>query len=367
MSGRFKHTDIILIILTLICSFGGILLVISLVDTNNHQFIAEGISDSLWQVKLLSFGLGLIAMMIISKLGIGRISKLWFLAAIIGIAGVALTYTSLGLGPSGSDDIAWIKIKGITIQPSEILKLCFIVTFSVHINKVKANINKPFVLLGLLFHAAVPVVLVCLQGDQGTALVFILIAFVMLFAGGIKWQYVVSVLMLSPVILWVIWHFFLLNHQKNRILVLLDPDRDPLGVGYQQIQGKKAILSGGMWGKGLFSGESADFVKVSESQNDFIFSYIGQTLGAVGCMVIALLLFLICLKILFDSTKCDSLGSEVCAGVLAMIFSHSVINIGMVLGFMPVIGIPLPFFSAGGTAMISMLASIGLVLACLKD
>ena len=105
---------------------------------------------------------------------------------------------------------------------------------------------------------------------------------------------------------------------------------------------------------------------VSEAQNDFIFSYIGQTLGIVGCIAVAALLFFICIKILINSTKCDTLGAEVCAGVMALVFSHSVVNIGMVLGFMPVIGIPLPFFSAGGTAMITMLMAIGLVLSCMN-
>lgn len=367
MLKKLKSTDIFLIILTFICCIGGIILVFSLVYNNEYQKISSGISSSLWKTKLIAFGIGLILCIIIAKLGIKRISKLWILAAVIGLTGVILTFTSLGVGPQGTDDIAWLKFKGITIQPSEILKLCFIISFSVHITKVKSSINKPLVLLGLLVHAAVPITLVCLQGDQGTAVVFIIIALIMLFAGGIKWQYILSVLLLSPVILWTIWNFFLLEHQKNRILVLFNPNLDPLGTGYQQIQGKKAIANGGIFGKGLFSGKTEKFIPVAESQNDFIFSYVGQTLGIIGCIIVSILLFLICLRILIDSTKCDTLGSEVCAGVMAMIFSHSIINIGMVLGFMPVIGIPLPFFSAGGTAMITMLASIGLVLSCLNS
>ena len=365
MLKKMKNTDITLIILTAVCCIGGILLTFSMAYNSKYQNITSGNPSSSWKTTLIAAAIGTVACIIIAKLGIRRIKKLWWLAAVIGLVGVALTFTSLGVGPSGSDDIAWLRFKGFTIQPSEILKLCFILSFSVHINKVKANLNKPFVLLGLLAHAAVPVALVCLQGDQGTAVVFIIIALIMLFAGGIKWQYVLTVILLSPVILWTVWSFFLQEHQKKRILILFNPELDPLGTGYQQIQGKKAIVNGGLWGKGLFSGRTEEFVYVSEAQNDFIFSYIGQTLGIVGCIAVAALLFFICIKILINSTKCDTLGAEVCAGVMGLIFSHSVINIGMVLGFMPVIGIPLPFFSAGGTAMITMLIAIGMVLSCL--
>lgn len=365
MHRRLKDTDISLIILTASCCIIGLLLTFSMAYNSQYQKITSGNASSIWKTTLIAFIIGTAVCIIIAKLGIRRIKKLWVLAAIIGITGVALTFTPLGVGPVGTDDIAWLRFKGFTIQPSEILKLCFILSFSVHISKVKTTLNKPLVLLGLLAHAAIPIILVCLQGDQGTALVFIIIATIMLFAGGIKWQYVLTVILLSPVILWTVWNFFLLEHQKKRILILFNPDLDPLGTGYQQIQGKKAINGGGIWGKGLFSGKAENFIYVSESQNDFIFSYIGQVFGLVGCIAVAALLFFICIRILIDSTKCDTIGSEICAGVMGLIFAHSVINIGMVLGFMPVIGIPLPFFSAGGTAMITMLAAIGMVLSCL--
>ena len=363
---KFAKTDLFLIIVTLVCCLIGILLSISIAYNSKFQDITSGNTSSIWITHIIAFIIGSVACIIIAKMGIVRIRKLWVLIAIIALVGVALTFTSLGIGPSNSDDVAWLRIKSFTIQPSELLKLAFILSFSVHITKVKVSINKPLVILGLLLHAAVPITLVCLQGDQGTAVVFIVIALIMLFAGGIKWQYILSVLVLSPVIIWVVWNFFLQEHQKNRILILFNPSLDPYGTGYQQMQGKKAIASGGLWGKGLFSGKTEEFVYVSQSHNDFIYSYIGQALGIVGCIAVATLLFLICIKILTNSTKCESIGAEVCAGVMALVFSHSVVNIGMVLGFMPVIGIPLPFFSAGGTAMITMLMAIGLVLSCIN-
>lgn len=367
MLRKLRNTDILLLILTLICCIGGIILVFSLVYNNGSEAISSNITSSLWKTKLAAMALGLACAFIIYALGIKRIAKLWIVFIIGGLILTALTFTSLGIGPAGADDKAWLDLKGFTIQPSEILKICFIISFAVHISKVKEKLNKPLILLSLIIHAAIPIALVCMQGDQGTAVIFVIIALIMLFAGGLKWQYIITTIILSPIIIWSIWHFFLLEHQKQRILVLFNPELDPLGTGYQQLQGKKAIQSGGLWGKGLFNGNEKDFIYVSESQNDFIFSYAGQTVGFIGCIIIVILLFAICFRILIDSTKCDSLGSEVCAGVTGLIFSHSIINIGMVLGFMPVIGVPLPFFSAGGTAMVTMLSAIGLVIACLKD
>lgn len=194
-----------------------------------------------------------------------------------------------------------------------------------------------------------------------------MIAAIMMFAGGLSWKYIVSALILSPVILWAVWKWVLLEHQKQRIMVLFNPELDPLGTGYQQSQGRLALQSGGLFGKGLFSGDSKEFIYVSESQNDFIFSYAGQTAGFIGCGIIILILFAVCLRLVIDSSKCTKPGSLVCAGVFGLIFSHTFINIGMVLGFMPVIGVPLPFFSAGGTAMVTMLTGIGLVQASLKS
>ena len=150
---------------------------------------------------------------------------------------------------------------------------------------------------------------------------------------------------------------------KNRILVLLHPGTDPMGLEYQQDLGLASLGAGGLFGKGLFGGK--DYVEVPEIHNDFIFAYIGQVFGFVGAIAVIILLAYICIKILNDSRNTmDKLGKLICLGTFAMIFTHCFMNIGMVLKVMPVIGIPLPFFSAGGTALVSMYVSIGMVLSC---
>lgn len=159
----------------------------------------------------------------------------------------------------------------------------------------------------------------------------------------------------------VLWKFVLKSVHKNRILVLLHPGTDPLGLEYQQDLGLASLGSGQVFGKGLFGAQG--YVTVPELHNDFIFAWIGQVFGFVGTVAVVAVLAYICLKIFADSRSAkDTLGKLICLGVFAMLFAHCFMNIGMVLKVMPVIGIPLPFFSAGGTAMLSMYLALGLVL-----
>jgi rod shape determining protein RodA len=183
----------------------------------------------------------------------------------------------------------------------------------------------------------------------------------MLFLARIAWQYLVAALFLIPVALWGVWTFFLGDLHKNRILVLLHPGTDPEGLEYQQDLGLTALASGKLFGIGIFSDD--DYVSVPEMHNDFIFSYIGETLGFVGAMVVVLLLVLICLRVLLCGIRLpDRQGMFLCIGVFSMLLTHCIMNIGMVLKVMPVIGIPLPFLSAGGSATLSMYLALGLVL-----
>lgn len=276
---------------------------------------------------------------------------------------VLLTFTGLGLQRAGADDRAWLNLGFTTIQPSELLKLAFIFTFSFHLSKDEANINRPLHLLLILIHAAVPIGLIVLQGDYGTAMVFLVMFIIMLFSAGLSIKYIIAAIVITPPIIYILWNYVLQSLHKNRILVLLHPGTDPMGLEYQQDLGLASLGAGGLFGKGLFGGN--DYVEVPEIHNDFIFAYIGQVFGFVGAIAVIILLAYICIKILNDSRNTmDKLGKLICLGTFAMIFTHCFMNIGMVLKVMPVIGIPLPFFSAGGTALVSMYVSIGMVLSC---
>ena len=226
--------------------------------------------------------------------------------------------------------------------------------------KVRDKLNQPAHLFLLLLHAAIPAGIVALQGDYGTAIIFASMTVFMLFTAGLSFWYLLGGAALMPLAFWALWTYVFGDVHRNRIRVLLNPGADPLGLEYQQNLGLKAIHAGKLFGKGL---SSSDYVTVPEMHNDFIFSFIGQAFGFVGMVTVIVILACICLRIFRDSRAAkDQMGKVLCMGVFAIMFTHDVMNLGMVMKVMPVIGIPLPFFSAGGTAMLSMYLCIGLVI-----
>ncbi|MBR5405025.1 MAG: FtsW/RodA/SpoVE family cell cycle protein [Oscillospiraceae bacterium] len=322
--------------------------------------VTDEVDSNDWLVQLISMGLGLAGCMAVSAMDYRKLAKFWFLYAPAALALVGLTFTSLGYGREGADDRNWIDLKFIQLQPSEILKLVFLLTFSYHISKVHKRMNRPGQLLLLLLHAAVPMGIVAVQGDYGTAIIFAAATVFMLFAAGISVWYILAGCAMLPVGIWFIWNHVFGDVHRGRILVLIHPGTDPLGLEYQQDLGLRAIRAGGLLGQGL---RAENYVSVPEMHNDFIFAFIAQAFGFVGAAAVILLLAVICLRIFSDSrTAKDTMGKTICMGVFAVMFTHCLLNIGMVLKVMPVIGVPLPFFSAGGTAMVSMYLCIGLAV-----
>lgn len=329
-----------------------------------YSIYQNGISDKVqasnYQTQLAALLIGLVCCLILTSIDYHKLVKLWFIYVPISLGLVFLTFTSLGYGRAGADDVAWLDLGFISIQPSEFLKLSFLLTFSYHLSKDEEHMNKPLHMLLICLHAAVPIALVAMQGDYGTAIVFCAMFAAMLFSCGIAVWYLLAALVAVPIGCWALWNFVLGSSHKRRIEVLIHPGTDPLGIEYQQDLGLKALGSGQLFGKGLFGG---DYVAVPEVQNDFIFSYIGQVFGFVGAIAVLVILCFLCLKILGNCGRAkDKLGRLICIGGFAVLFSHCFLNIGMVLKVMPVIGVPLPFLSAGGTAMLSMYLMIGLVM-----
>ncbi|HIZ55792.1 MAG TPA: FtsW/RodA/SpoVE family cell cycle protein, partial [Firmicutes bacterium] len=223
------------------------------------------------------------------------------------------------------------------------------------------KINSPRNLFPLILHGMIPIGMILLQRDVGSALVFGAIFVMMLFVAGLSWKIVIASLGAVIVAAPIVWQSDLLNEfQKQRILVIFNPELDLLNYGYQQWRGRISLGSGQLFGRGLFTGSSS-FVPVVH--NDFIFAYIGQVLGFVGCVATAALLLCICIRILVNSMRAkDALGCYICTGVFAIMIFQSVVNIGMVLCVMPVIGVTLPFISCGGTSVVTMYLAMGLVM-----
>ena len=333
-----------------------------------YSLVNNGVTskdERMYKMQLMCLCIGAVIALIMSALDYHWFTKLWFLYAPAAVGFTLLTFTSLGYQPvEGVDDKAWIDLGFITMQPSEILKIAFIMTFAIHLDKVKEKLNHFLNVILLCIHGAVPTLIVVLQGDDGTAVVFLVIFACMIFAAGLSWKYIIPVLAALPFGIWFLWEKILLPHQKLRFEVLFaeDPINDPMyaDIYYQQYWGKLALGSGQVFGKGL---QAEKYVSVPEVQNDFIFTFVGQCFGFIGCVGLIAVLAYVCLKIVADSRIAkDELGKNICVGVFAMIFIHCVLNIGMVLAVMPVIGVPLPFVSQGGSSMVSMFISVGLVM-----
>ncbi len=254
----------------------------------------------------------------------------------------------------------WISLGPINVQPSEFVKIGFILTFSKHLSKVREDLNHPRTLIPLLLHFGVIAGLVAMEGDLGTVLVFVFIFAVMLLAAGLHWGFFVSAI--GAVCLAAPFIFDRLDtYQQMRILAVYDPSLDPLGFGYHTIQSKIALGSGGLSGNGLGQGIQTQYSILPEKQTDFIFSVCGEELGFVGCLLIVLLEAAIIIRLIYIAKNArDHMGSFICAGLAAMLFFQAAENIGMCLGLLPVIGITLPFFSYGGSSVLALCMSMGL-------
>ncbi|MBE6864918.1 MAG: hypothetical protein E7495_10240 [Ruminococcus flavefaciens] len=360
LSANKHNIDAGLLFAVTICAVISTLLIFSIAESGLSE--GEGVDSSYWKTQLVSMVIGLFAAVIISLIDYRKLVKLWFIFVPISLFLVALTFTSLGYQRNGADDQAWINIGPVNLQPSEILKLAFILTFSYHLSRDEEDMNKPLHMLLLLLHAAIPIGIVGKQGDFGTAIIFVAIFMFMICSAKISWKYLVAAPFVIAAGAAAMWFLALSEFHKKRITILFNPGSDPEHMEYQQDLGLAALKSGKIFGKGLFKNVD-EYVYVPEIHNDFIFTYVGQVFGYLGSLGIIIILAYICLKIFADSriTR-DRLGRFICMGAFGLILSHCIMNIGMVLKVAPVIGVPLPFMSAGGTAMISMYAIIGLVL-----
>ncbi len=356
---RYWHClDKSLIIAVVLCSALSVLLLYSIWKNE----ISSTVGDSYYKTQLTCAIIGFVFVILLSLIDYHKIVRYWYIFAPIALILTLLTFTGLGVSVEGADDQAWLNLGFTQIQPSEILKIVFILTFALHLARDEENMNRPIHMLLICLHGAIPLGIVALQGDFGTAIIFASIFIGMLFAARISWKYIVGFFVLLPFALWFLWNYILSDMHRNRILVLIHPGTDPDNLEYQQDMGLKAMANGGIFGKGFFAGEE-EYVHVPEIHNDFIFAQIGQAIGFVGALLVCAVLTFICLKILYNANRSkDKMGTLICTGVFVLLFVHCVLNIGMVLKVAPVIGVPLPFLSAGGTATLSMYIAIGFVV-----
>ncbi len=342
-----------LIFLCTLCSAYGILLIYS-------TDIAKG-----YVTQPLACVGGLLLALYVSQLDYHLVCHRWLWFALPSLLLVCLTFTPLGFNAAGTDDTAWLGLPFgsatplITFQPSEFLKIAFILTFSHHLQNVSERLNRPSTLFLLCAHAALPIMLVFLQGDDGTALIFLLITAIMLFSAGVHWGYcggAVVAFVFAAVLFWQT----LDESKRGRFLALIHPEQYLDTYGWQQYRALISIGNGGLWGTGYQNGGT---LSLFARNNDFIFTEAAEEFGLVGALLVLIFLLGVILLILFIALRAeDTLGRHLCFGLAGLIASQAVINIGMNLRLVPVIGITLPFFSAGGSAVLALYLGIGLAL-----
>ena len=348
-----KSTDKLLLVICLGLSTLSILLLygISKAGYASNRQIA---------VQILATGLGVVAAIIISMLDYRDLAELYKVYIPPAVILMLLTYV-IGIQRFDYvDDRAWLEIPfiGLTFQPSEILKIAFILSFALHLEKVADSINQINTLGLLCLHGAIPVVMIMAQGDDGSALVLLAVFCMMIFAAGLSWKYISAAVGAVALMVPLIW-FSLSDGKKMRVLTVFNPELDPRGYGYQQRLGTIAIGSGEIWGKGLLY-DSHSYVP--EMHNDFIFSFFSECFGFVGAILLLCVLAALVILILKNGfTSKDPLGRYIFVGVFAVIAFQILVNIGMCLSLMPVIGVTLPLLSAGGTSVTMTYVAIGLV------
>ena len=262
---------------------------------------------------------------------------------------------------------AWLRFAGIGIQPAEVVKIPFTIILASYISEFKSkrtldsplSIIKLVVIFGIFF-----ALIIVVSADLGSALVYFFILVVVMFVAGIKLRWFLLGAGLIAAITPLMWQRFLSDNQKLRILAPFDPTIDPsaLEVKWQTTLSRQAISSGGFTGQGLFNGSMTQAGRVTQQKTDFIFSAAGEELGFIGCFVIVLLLVLIIIRCIYVGIKSNSsLGLLVCTGIASMLIFQTFENIGMCLGLTPVIGLTLPFFSYGGSSIVTSFIAMGVI------
>lgn len=355
------ETDILLLIFCVAASVFGIIMVHSATTLG----IEEGsIISRDTRTMILAVSAGIVGAVIISFIDYRLIIKMFPVIGAVCIIMMLLLFV-IGVGPAERPDAkTWISLgaSGLYFQPSELVKIGFIITFGMHLELVQDKLRNILHLAGLVIHGMIPIGLVILTGDLGSALVFMLIFVTMLFCAGVQLRYFILGFAVICAAIPGIWYFFFSDTQKERFLGLIYPDRYP-DIMYQQNRGIEAIASGGLTGQGLFNGEYTQNEIVPESENDMIFTCIGEELGLIGCFLALAVLLAIVIKIITVGINSkESATSLMCYGTAAMFASQVIINIGMCLKIFPVIGITLPFFSAGGSSNLCIYIGIGLIM-----
>ncbi|MEH6449961.1 MAG: rod shape-determining protein RodA [Oleispira sp.] len=349
LSKRF-HIDLPLFLLLLLLCGSGLLILYS----------ASGQGLAMVQKQALHYLIGFTALLVAAQIP-PRLYQLlapWaYLLGVLALIGV------LVLGVSGKGAQRWLAIPGLPrFQPSELMKLALPLLIAWYL-ATKGSPPKLFTLAKAMILIAIPLVLILKQPDLGTSILIGASGILVLFFAGMPWWLIFSMISIVAACAPLMWFFVMHAYQKQRVLTFINPESDPLGSGWNIIQSKTAIGSGGIEGKGWLQGTQSQLEFLPESHTDFIIAVLAEELGLIGVLFLLTVYFLIIMRGLYLASVCPSLFGRLLSGSLIVtFFIYVFVNIGMVSGLLPVVGVPLPLVSWGGTSVVSLLAGFGIMM-----
>ncbi|MCC7233867.1 MAG: rod shape-determining protein RodA [Bryobacterales bacterium] len=334
-----------------ICSIG-----VLQIYSATHEF---PVWENAWWKQVLYILLGLVLMWFIASVDyhtlLGQVPVMY-------ITTVLLLLVVLVSGKSIAGARRWIQLPGILFQVSEFAKLMIILLVARFLTESRRDTLGVRELLKLGVLVAIPWLLVEREPDLGTSLTYLPVLGIGVFLAGLRARYIVIGAVLLVGVSWIAYHHLLADYRRARIESFLNPELDPRGSGYQVVQSKIAIGSGGMWGRGVTQGSQTQLRFLPVPHTDFVFATFGEEHGFVGVVVVLILYFWLLMQVVQNAqTAPDRAGMYICMGVAALLLFHLLVNVGMVVGLMPVTGIPLPLMSFGGSNMLSTFMMLGLV------
>lgn len=320
---------------------------------------ASGQEIAMMERRLIQCLIGILVLIVFAQVPPRVYENLAFYLYIVCV--ILLLFVDL-FGETSKGAQRWLNLGFVRFQPSEIAKIAVPLMVARFINRgpTPPKLINTFIAVILIF---VPTALIAIEPDLGTSILVAMSGFFVLFLGGLSWRLIFAAKALIAIAIPIMWHYFMLDYQKTRVLTLLNPEQDSRGAGYHIIQSITAIGSGGLYGKGLGAGTQSQLEFIPERHTDFIFAVLSEEFGLVGVCILLLIYLMLIVRGLMIAAQCQTMFGRVLAGGLTLIFFiYLFVNIGMVSAILPVVGVPLPLISYGGSSLVVLMAGFGIIM-----
>ncbi len=302
---------------------------------------------------------GIVLMLVLASVDYRFLASLAIPFYVLGLAGLATVHV---IGETIGGAQSWIQVGPVTVQPSEFAKMTTLIALATFVSSRGSAMRQPLNMVVASLIVALPAGMVLIEPDLGSAIIYMVMWFSVMVAARTRPIYFILGLLSLPAVVWFAWNYVMEPYQQSRLTISFDPDRDPMGLGFNIIQARIAIGDGGLWGRGLAGGTQSQYDLLSVRESDFIFSHVSSMFGFVGMVALMLSFILLLWRVLrvVDLAR-DQLGQCLAMGIFGMLFFQTFLNIGFNIGIMPVTGVTLPFISEGSSSLWTYLIAIGIL------